>query len=191
MRRLSSLLARPVSLFLWTKTWKKKREQYPAILTEQTWLTKDLLNGRENVFFRDQSGKPRSLVRFLVGEEPGNVPWSQRFFLKFFYVFARANGEAAMRERKTFFSHSSPLCDSLSPLRCSLSLSRRKISRKIFGTRVLGTRLSGKFPADKTGPFSLGSQSELRIRFTLLSRGTSHLVYKLYVLQPSRIKFDL
>ena len=135
--------------------------------------------------------EPRSLVRFLVGEEPGNVPWSQRFFLKFFFVFARANREAARRERKTFFSHSSPLRDSLSPLRCSLSLSRRKISRKTFGTRVLGTRLSGKFPADKTGPFSLGSQAELRIRFTLLSRGTSHVVYKLYVLQPCRIKFDL
>ena len=128
--------------------------------------------------------EPRSLVRFLVGEEPGNVPWSQRFFLKFFFAKETASREAAKRERKTFFSQSSPL-------RRSLSLSRRKISRKTFGTRVLGTRLSGKFPADKTGPFSLGSQSELRIRFTLLSRGTSHVVYKLYVLQPCRIKFDL
>ena len=80
------------------------------------------------------------------------IPWSQRFSLKFFFAKETASREAAKRERKTFFSLSSLLRDS-SPLRCSLSLSRRKISRKTFGTRVLGTRLSGKFPADKTGPF--------------------------------------
>ena len=135
--------------------------------------------------------EPRSFVRLLVGEERGNVPWSQRFSLKFFFAKETASREAAKRERKTFFSLSSLLRDSLSPLRCSLSLSRRKISRKTFGTRVLGTRLSGKFPADKTGPFSLGGQSKLRIRFTLLTLGTSHVIYKLYVLQPCRIKFDL
>ena len=57
------------------------------------------------------------------------VPWSQRFFLKFFFVKERASGEAAKTERKTFFSLSSPL-------RGSRSLSRRKISRKTSGTRV-------------------------------------------------------
>ena len=64
------------------------------------------------------------------------VPWSQRFFLKFFFVKERASGEAATMsreaaktERKTFFSLSSPL-------RGSRSLSRRKISRKTSGTRV-------------------------------------------------------
>ena len=40
-------------------------------------------------------------------------------------------------EREGFFSLSSPLLDSLSPLGGSLSLSRRKISRKISETRVV------------------------------------------------------
>ena len=39
------------------KDEEEKREQYPATLTEQTWLIKDWLYGRENFFFRDQSGK--------------------------------------------------------------------------------------------------------------------------------------
>ena len=48
--------------------------------------------------------EPHSLVRFLVGEKPGNVPWSQRFFLKFFFAKERASRGAARGERKTFFS---------------------------------------------------------------------------------------
>ena len=64
------------------------------------------------------------------------VPWSQRFFLKFFLAKERARSEAATTsreasksERKTFFSL-------FSPLRGSLLRKRRKISRKTSGTRV-------------------------------------------------------
>ena len=45
-------------------------------------------------------------------------------------------------EREGFFSLSSPLLDSLSPLGCSLSLSRRKVSRKTSETRVVRRQLT-------------------------------------------------
>ena len=45
-------------------------------------------------------------------------------------------------EREGFFSFSSPLLDSLPPLGGSLSLSRRKISRKTSETRVVRRHLT-------------------------------------------------
>ena len=80
------------------------------------------------------------------------VPWSQRFFLKFFFVKERASGEAAKTERKTFFSLSSPL-------RGSRSLSRRKISRKTSGTRVRSRALH-----------LLGNEPKNEVLFPLWSR---------------------
>ena len=135
--------------------------------------------------------EPRSLVRFLVGEEPGNLPWSQRFFLKFFFVFARANREAARRERKRF---------SLTLLRfatrCCRFAARSLFREEKFQENPLGPGYweqgwAGNFQRTREALSRSGSQSELRICFTLLSRGTSPVIYKLYVLQPCRIKFDL
>ena len=80
------------------------------------------------------------------------VPWSQRFFLKFFFVKERASGEAAKTERKTFFSLSSPL-------RGSRSLLRRKISRKTSGTRVRSRALH-----------LLGNEPKNEVLFPLWSR---------------------
>jgi len=42
--------------FIWDwrgglQTHKKERGQYPAILTEQAWSIKDLLNGFQGIFF--------------------------------------------------------------------------------------------------------------------------------------------
>ena len=71
--------------------------------------------------------------------------------MKFFFAKERASRkaattsrEAAKRDRKTFFSLSSPL-------RGSLSLSRRKISRKTSGTRVRSQALHllGDEPKDE------------------------------------------
>ena len=139
------------------KDEEEKREQYPAILTEQTWLIKDWLYGRENFFFRDQSGKItpffRSSPRRWRAWERTLVPEA---FLEIFLRERESEPRSSEeREKNVFFSLSSPPRDSLSPLRGSLLLSRRKISRKTLVTRVLGTRLSGKFLADETGPFSL------------------------------------
>ena len=87
------------------------------------------------------------------------VPWSQRFFLKFFFVKERASSEAATMsreaaktERKTFFSL--PL-----PLRGSLLRKRRKISRKTSGTRVRSRALH-----------LLGNEPKNEVLFPLWSR---------------------
>ena len=80
------------------------------------------------------------------------VPWSQRFFLKFFFVKERASSEAAKTERKTFFSL--PL-----PLRGSLLRKRRKISRKTSGTRVRSRALH-----------LLGNEPKNEVLFPLWSR---------------------
>ena len=104
VRRLSSLLARPVSVFLWTKTRKKNREQYPAILTEQTWLIKDLLYGREDFCSRDQSGKRTSFFgsstsRWRVWERT-LVP---EVFLEIFLRFRKSEPRSGEEREKNVF----------------------------------------------------------------------------------------
>ena len=77
----------PSSFFacLWTETksrsinLQKKRGQYPAILTEQTWSIKDLLYGfREKFFFRDTAGSPER-AKWLhlahLGSQSQHVIW--------------------------------------------------------------------------------------------------------------------
>ena len=188
----NTLLARPVSCFYGQRRGRKKREQYPAILIEQTWLMKDLLYDRENVFFLDQSGK-RTL---FFGSFPSRWRVRERtvvpeVFLEIFLRFRKSEPRSGKgREKNVFLSvfAASRLIVAASLL--SLSFTKKNFKKNLWdqGTR---NEVEREISSGQDRPFlawqPIRTQNSLHLAISL----TSHVVYKLYVLQPCRIKFDL
>ena len=125
-----------------------------------TWLVNEIARWSEFwVLIGCQARKGLSCPLEISRSTSFLVPWSQRFFLKFFFVKERESSEAATMsreaaktERKTFFSL--PL-----PLRGSLLRKRRKISRKTSGTTVRSRALH-----------LLGNEPKNKVLFPLWSR---------------------
>ena len=91
--------------------------------------------------------EPHSLVRFLVGEKPGNVPWFQRFFLKFFFAKERASRGAARGERKTFFSLSLFAASRLAP-----SFAKKNFKKNVWDQGT-GNKIEREISRGQDKPF--------------------------------------